>query len=83
MSVFFADRWDAYAELIPGEKLIQTKAETHGVERNNSRQRHWFGRFRRKTCIVSRSWEMVDLTVSLFARFHVNGDFSEILQMFG
>jgi hypothetical protein len=32
---------------------------------------------------VSRSWEMVDMTVSLFARFHVNGDFSEILQMFG
>jgi IS1 family transposase len=82
VSIFFADNWRSYAELIPAEKLIQTKAETHGVERNNSRQRHWFGRFRRKTCIVSRSLEMVDLTVSLFARFHVNSVFKEIVNMF-
>jgi IS1 family transposase len=41
VSVFFTDGWEAYAELIPGELLVQTKAETHGVERNNFRQRHW------------------------------------------
>jgi len=80
--VFFADNWAAYAELIPREKLVQTKAETHGIERNNFRQRHWFGRFRRKTCIVSRSLRMVDLTVSLFARFHVNSAFESIVHMF-
>ena len=73
VSIFFTDHWDAYAELIPPELLKQTKAETHGIERNNFRQRHWFGRFRRKTCIVSRSKRMVDLTMSLFARFKVNG----------
>jgi insertion element IS1 protein InsB len=80
--VFFADNWGAYAELIPPEKLVQTKAETHGIERNNFRQRHWFGRFRRKTCIVSRSLRMVDLTVGLFARFHVNGVFDTLVHMF-
>ena len=80
--VFFSDRWEAYAELIPSEMLIQNKAETHGIERNNFRQRHWFGRFRRKTCIISRSWMMVDLTMSLFAKFHVNGDFTSLLKMF-
>ena len=37
---FFADRWEAYAELISPEFLIQSKAETHGVERSNFRQRH-------------------------------------------
>jgi insertion element IS1 protein InsB len=73
VAVFFSDRWEAYAELIPPELLIQTKTETHGIERNNFIQRHWFGRFRRKTCIVSRSWFMVDLTMSLFARFRING----------
>jgi insertion element IS1 protein InsB len=73
VSVFFADSWEAYTELIPLEFLVQTKAQTHGVERNNFRQRHWFGRFRRKTCIVSRCKQMVDLTMSLFARFRVNG----------
>jgi len=78
ITVFFADGWQAYAELIEPELLIQTKAETHGIERNNFRQRHWFGRFRRKTCIVSRCKKMVDLTMALFARFHVNGQREEI-----
>jgi len=83
VAVYFADHWEAYAELIPPELLVQTKRETHGVERNNFRQRHWFGRFRRKTCIVSRSKTMVDLTVGLFAKFHVNGDPQQISLMFG
>jgi insertion element IS1 protein InsB len=78
VTVFFADGWESYAELIEPEMLVRTKAETHGIERNNFRQRHWCGRFRRKTCMVSRSLQMVDLTVSLFARFHVNGRREEI-----
>jgi insertion element IS1 protein InsB len=73
VSIFFTDRWEAYAESITPDMLKQTKAETHGVERNNFRHRHWCGRFRRKTCIVSRSLLMIDLTVFLFSRFHVNG----------
>ena len=81
VAVFFADGWESYAELIEPEMLVQTKAETHGIERNNFRQRHWCGRFRRKTCMVSRSIQMVDLTVSLFARFHVNGQREEILAL--
>ena len=81
VSIYFADGWKAYAELIPSDMLIQTKAETHGIERNNFRQRHWCGRFRRKTCIVSRSLIMIDLTVFLFARFHVNGSRDEILKI--
>ena len=40
VTVYFADRWETYAELIPPEKLIQTQAQTHGVERDNFRQRH-------------------------------------------
>jgi len=32
VKVFFADNWEAYAELIPQELLTQTKAQTHGVE---------------------------------------------------
>ncbi|MDR1993187.1 MAG: IS1 family transposase, partial [Nitrososphaerota archaeon] len=76
--VYFADHWEAYAELIPKDLLIQTKAQTHGVERDNFRQRHWFARFRRKTCVVSRSSQMVDLTMSLYAKFWVNGTFNAI-----
>ena len=38
-------------------------------------QRHWFARFRRKTCVVSRCIRMIDLTVMLYTKFHVNGKF--------
>lgn len=70
--IYFSDNWKSYAEIIPQEHLLQTKKETHGIERNNARQRHWFARFRRKTCVVSRSLEMVDLTMGLFAKFWCN-----------
>ena len=70
---FYTDHWDVYSKLIPADKLKQSKSETVAIERNNSRQRHWFARFRRKSIVVSKSLEMVDLTMSLFARFHVNG----------
>jgi len=63
----------SYAELMPPGLLIQSKSETHLIESNNMPQRHWFGRFRRKTCIVSRGKRMVGLTVMLYAKFHVNG----------
>ena len=58
----------------PKDKLVQTKKETHRIERNNCRMRHWFGRFKRKSIIVSKSVEMVNVTVALFAKFRVNGD---------
>ena len=61
---------DGYAELIPSDRLMQTKAETHGTERNNGQMRHWFAKVRRGTCVVSKSVEMVDLTIALFAHFH-------------
>ena len=46
ITICYTDKWDTYASLIPAELLVQTKRETHHVERNNSRLRHWFGRFR-------------------------------------
>ena len=71
VKIFFSDRYSVYRDLIPREHLIQTKAETHLIESNNFPQRHWFARFRRKTCCVSRSIEMIDLTMFLCAAFHV------------
>ena len=70
--MYFADGWQAYADCIPKKLLKQTKSETHLIESNNMPQRHWFARFRRKTVCVSRCEKMVDLTVGLYAKFHVN-----------
>ena len=69
---YCADHYEAYKSLIPPHRLFQGKARTHGIERNNSQQRHWFLRFKRKSLAPSRSLEMVDLTMALFAAYHVN-----------
>ena len=63
------DGWAAYAELIPQGRLHVGKEETHGIERDHSRQRHWLARFRRRTCVVSKAKRMVDASIALFVRF--------------
>jgi insertion element IS1 protein InsB len=80
--MFFSDGWQAYADIIPDRLLLQTKTQTFLIESNNMPQRHWFARFRRKTVCVSRSIDMVDLTMGLYANFHVNAkiDFDFFLQ---
>ena len=49
------------------------KDETGAIERVNSRLRHGFARFRRRTCVVSKAIAMVDVTIALFAAYHING----------
>lgn len=71
VKVYCTDNWATYASVIPQDTLVQSKAMTHEIERNHCRQRHWFGRFKRKSIIVSKSKEMVDLTMALFAKFWV------------
>jgi insertion element IS1 protein InsB len=49
------------------------KDQMQRSESNNARQRHWLARFRRRTCVVSRSVAMVDASMALFAHYHCNG----------
>ena len=79
VKVYYTDNYHAYQAVLPKHKWVQDKAETHGIERNNGRMRHWFGRFKRKPIIVSKSLERVNITIALFARFRVNGNVFEIL----
>ena len=72
VKIYFSDNFGIYRDFIPPDKLVQTKSETHLIESNNFPQRHWFARFRRKTCCVSRSLHMIDLTMSLYPSIHVN-----------
>ena len=78
VKLYCTDNWAAYAEEIPESKLYQGKSQTYYLEQNNGRQRHWFARFRRKSIVVSKTLEMVDLTMALFAKFHVNGSWKNI-----
>ena len=81
VTLYCTDHWKSYAAVIPTAKLVMSKAHTEGIERNHCRQRHWFGRFKRKWIIVSKAKEMVDVTMALFARFRVNGDVAEIFTL--
>ena len=83
VKTYYTDKWQVYSSMLPASKLVETKAETHRIERNDCRMRHWFGRFKRKSIIVSKSLEMVDLTIALFAKFRVNGNVFDILNLGG
>ncbi len=79
--LYFTDDWAAYAELIPQGRLYVGKDQTHGIERDHSRQRHWLARFRRRTCVVSRAVRMVEASIALFARFADDRGIDELLSM--
>ena len=79
--LYCADDWAAYAELIPQGRLYVGKEETHGIERDHSRQRHWLARFRRRTCVVSKAVRMVEASIALFVRFGDSEGISELLSM--
>ena len=79
--LYCTDDWAAYAELIPQGRLFVGKEETHGIERDHSRQRHWLARFRRRTCVVSRAKRMVEVSIALFVRFGDSAGISELLSM--
>ena len=83
VELYCADNWAVYPEAIPEAELFQCKSQTFYLEQNNGRQRHWFARFRRKSIVVSKTLEMVDLTMALFAKFHVNGSWENIPALLG
>ena len=57
------------------------KDDTHGIERDNARQRHWLARFRRRSFVVSKTKRMVDASIALFARFAGNNQIGDLLSM--
>ena len=69
LSMSSTDKWHVYDSVLPACKLERTKSETHRIERNNCMMRYWFGRFKRKSIIVSKSKEMMDLAIALLPVF--------------
>jgi insertion element IS1 protein InsB len=62
---YCSDYWKSYAEFIPPEKHVQTKAETFTVESYNSRIRHYLARFKRKTKCYSKAVFMIEYSLNL------------------
>jgi insertion element IS1 protein InsB len=59
------DYWKSYNEMIPREKLVQTKAETCTEESYNGQIRYFLAWFRRKTKCYSKSLEMMIFSLKL------------------
>src|SRR3954451_14271340 len=79
--LYCADDYAVYGVLLPVGQLYTGKEETHGIERDNARQRHWLARFRRRSIVVSKAKRMVDVSIALFARFAGNNRIGDLLSM--
>jgi insertion element IS1 protein InsB len=79
--LFCADDDAVYGVLLPVGQLSTGKDETHGIERDNARQRHWLARFRRRSIVVSKTKRMLDVSIALFARFAGNHRTDDLISM--
>jgi len=77
----YSDHYACYQEVVGSSRLRQGKHNTYQIEQNNARQRHWLGRFRRRSQIVNRSLEMMDKSLALFQRFRINGSIDELISL--
>ena len=76
-----ADDYAVSGVLVPVGQLYTGKDETHGIERDNARQRHWLARFRRRSIVVSKAQRMVDISIALFARFAGHDRIADLISM--
>src|SRR5215203_3339799 len=79
--LYCTDDYAVYDVLLPVGQLHTGKDETHGIERDNARQRHWLARFRRRSIVVSKAKRMVDVSIALFARFAGNNRIADLISM--
>ena len=63
---FYTDDWDAFTKVLPRDRHIIGKKHTISIEQDNSNTRHHLGRVTRRTKIVSRSEEMIYLSMTLW-----------------
>jgi len=74
--VFYTDRWEAFAEILPPERHVIGKEHTVTTERDNSNTRHHLGRFTRRTKVVSRLEHMVEITLCIWHAVTTTGLFA-------
>jgi len=72
--IFVTDDWDGYHRLISESQLFTGKDLTFSIEQDNSNIRHFLARFRRRTKVVSKVVEMVDLSLRIYHHLHDNLD---------
>lgn len=81
-ATFYTDDWKAYEKVLPADRLVMGKEHTVAIEQNNSNIRHYLARMTRRTKVVSRSEEMVDLSLRLCWFLNEAGGFRKIRKDF-
>lgn len=66
-TTFYCDDWSTFRKVFNenNKKYRVGKDKTYPIEQHNSNTRHYLGRFHRRTKIVSRSMQMVDISIKL------------------
>lgn len=64
--VFYTDKWEAFAKVLPKSRHIIGKRHTATIERDNSNTRHHLGRMTRRTKVVSKKEEMIHASLKLW-----------------
>ena len=80
--VFYAsDDFGPYLKILPQNRHVVGKDLTYATEQHNSDTRHWLARFRRKSKVVSKSKEMIRLSLIAVEYVHKGGGLDELLQL--
>jgi insertion element IS1 protein InsB len=80
--IFYAsDDFGAYTKILPQNRHVIGKDLTYSTEQHNSDTRHWLARFRRKTKVVSKSPEMIILSLIAVEYVHKGGGFEQLLEL--
>jgi insertion element IS1 protein InsB len=80
--IFLGDDWEGFHRLIPQDQLFTGKDLTFSIEQDNSNIRHHLARFRRRTKVVSKSEEMVDLSLRLHHHLHQPQNYAAFAAVF-
>jgi insertion element IS1 protein InsB len=80
--MFLTDDWAGFHRLIPENQLMTGKNLTFPIEQDNSDIRHYLARFRRRTKVVSRSAEMVELSLRLHHYLDIPKNYTTLAQTF-
>ena len=62
---YYTDDWEVYQKVLPKQKHVIGKQYTVAIERDNSNTRHYLARMTRRTKVVSKTIEMVDITMRI------------------
>ena len=65
--IFYTDNWNVFSSIWPEDHHVIGKAHMITIERDNSNTRHHLGRMTKRTKVVSKSEEMLDMTMKIWS----------------